>query len=709
MLLDPETLALAPGVERLLPVRRAEDRALLLSDRDEYAYLRERLRGTRRARAAPAPRRRARGGRGPRRRGGRLPSLLDPGGAADRRRAAVPEDGRRARADREGQLVCGLHVHVGMETFDACLRTLAGIRPWLGDLLLLSANSPYLAGDETGALSSRLGAAAPAASRRPAAAAADRGGLGGGGRRGRRRLHADLVGRPAASAARDARGPDRRPGDVGRPRRRARRARAGALRGAARAGGGRRAALASPTHLLDASSRQRASSARGSSSRRCASPSRRCGSSRSGVRRARGGRRRSRETVSAHEGPPLRALSAPARRRAAGPPERARRPRRARDRRRRRGRPRRPRGRARRPGPGGRAGGRADPGRPALGPGRLVRRPGSERRAPARARAACPRGAGADRAPARPTSLVLFRETSVAGTFAGLGGVEGLGRWVTLRSGRLPRTCRRERCEVLRLRGEGRMPAARRNRGSSRSARRCSTSRVLFGDFLAPTDNALAEAEVSPLLARAAGYHRPPPPPLFLAEGVDALAGAPALGRVYRSYAWVAPLARGARGSGRSTTSPRRSTRGPLGAPGGHDELRSRRAGRGAARGAGDEPRGGATARRRRRRGCGAPVRIRAPRCDDAPPRPARRPPPARLVRRARLAARARDGGRVGRSRARRDRARPRGRAGRRRLRRGAGRRARRRRAHAQRRSRARARARASRRCCARRPCSSAP
>ena len=57
----------------------------------------------------------------------------------------------------KGQLVCGLHVHVGMESFDACLRTLDGIRPWLPALLELSVNSPYLAGEETGALSSRLG------------------------------------------------------------------------------------------------------------------------------------------------------------------------------------------------------------------------------------------------------------------------------------------------------------------------------------------------------------------------------------------------------------------------------------------------------------------------------------------------------------------------------------------------------------------------
>ena len=70
-----------------------------------------------------------------------------------------------------------------------------------------------------------------------------------------------------------------------------------------------------------------------------------------------------------------------------------------------------------------------------------------------RARAALRHAVGA---PA--TSLVLFRETTIAGTFAGLGGVERLADWVTLRSGRLPHPCTPERCEVLRLRGEGRLP-----------------------------------------------------------------------------------------------------------------------------------------------------------------------------------------------------------------------------------------------------------
>jgi hypothetical protein len=142
------------------------------------------------------------------------------------------------------------------------------------------------------------------------------------------------------------------------------------------------------------------------------------------------------------------------------------------------------------------------------------------------------------------TSLVLFRESTLGGTFAGLGGVQELGRWVTLRSGRLPRVCTPERCEALRLRGEGRLPQLD-GLELVEVGEAVLDNRALFGDFLAPTDNALADAEVSPSLARVAGYHRPPPPPLFLAEGVTALAEAPALERVYRSYAWVVPLAPG--------------------------------------------------------------------------------------------------------------------------------------------------------------------
>jgi carboxylate-amine ligase len=56
-------------------------------------------------------------------------------------------------ARRQG--VCGLHVHVGMPGGDDCIHTLETVLPWLPVVLALSANSPFLAGRETGFLSSR--------------------------------------------------------------------------------------------------------------------------------------------------------------------------------------------------------------------------------------------------------------------------------------------------------------------------------------------------------------------------------------------------------------------------------------------------------------------------------------------------------------------------------------------------------------------------
>ena len=56
-------------------------------------------------------------------------------------------------ARRQG--VNGLHLHVGMPSGDDCLRVLEWILPWLPVVLALSANSPYLAGEETGLASNR--------------------------------------------------------------------------------------------------------------------------------------------------------------------------------------------------------------------------------------------------------------------------------------------------------------------------------------------------------------------------------------------------------------------------------------------------------------------------------------------------------------------------------------------------------------------------
>lgn len=56
-------------------------------------------------------------------------------------------------ARRQG--VCGLHVHVSMPDADSAFRVLEWTLPWLPVLLAASANSPYLAGAETGLLSTR--------------------------------------------------------------------------------------------------------------------------------------------------------------------------------------------------------------------------------------------------------------------------------------------------------------------------------------------------------------------------------------------------------------------------------------------------------------------------------------------------------------------------------------------------------------------------
>jgi len=56
-------------------------------------------------------------------------------------------------ARRQG--VSGLHIHVGMESSEACFQALEGVLHWLPVVLALSANSPYLAGEETGLMSNR--------------------------------------------------------------------------------------------------------------------------------------------------------------------------------------------------------------------------------------------------------------------------------------------------------------------------------------------------------------------------------------------------------------------------------------------------------------------------------------------------------------------------------------------------------------------------
>ena len=146
--------------------------------------------------------------------------------------------------------------------------------------------------------------------------------------------------------------------------------------------------------------------------------------------------------------------------------------------------------------------------------------------------------------PARRRSSSSARAPS-PGHFVSLAGVDGP-RAVRPPDERTPAACvharRAARCCGCAARARCR---TRPGCGSCRSGRATLRSSQLFGDFLAPTDNALEDRELAPALQQGASYHRPPPAPLVVAEGIEALTRAPATANTYRSYAWVWPLAAG--------------------------------------------------------------------------------------------------------------------------------------------------------------------
>jgi len=155
-LVDPETFAAAPGVERLLgpPGLKTELFSCLVElntpvcrDADEVRAELTRLRAHARARAEPLGLAVAATGSHPFSRAEDQEIVQEP-----RYLALLAE-----RPSARRQLVCGLHVHVGMESFAHCLATLEAVLPWLPAVLALSLNSPYLDGEETSVLSARAG------------------------------------------------------------------------------------------------------------------------------------------------------------------------------------------------------------------------------------------------------------------------------------------------------------------------------------------------------------------------------------------------------------------------------------------------------------------------------------------------------------------------------------------------------------------------
>jgi hypothetical protein len=129
-----------------------------------------------------------------------------------------------------------------------------------------------------------------------------------------------------------------------------------------------------------------------------------------------------------------------------------------------------------------------------------------------------------------PIQVLQYKLLRIEGGLVNLAALEEVGSWVRLRSGRLPTTCTVDRCEVLRLGGEGPVPSGPGLRFVEVGAGTL-TSPMPFGR--------LPGAEA----ARIGESFRPErQPPFLLAEGFDELAALPALRSLYRTYAWVVPL-----------------------------------------------------------------------------------------------------------------------------------------------------------------------
>jgi carboxylate-amine ligase len=162
MILDAATLELAPGVEAL--VAAAEGRPLpgvlkmeLLASMVELATdvcagPQEVLAALRELRAAADE--------GAKANGLRLAAAGTHPFSLPQAQDIAPDPRYREFVEYAGvsarrQAVCGLHVHVGMPGPEECMHALEGVLPWLPLVLALSANSPFLAGEETGLASAR--------------------------------------------------------------------------------------------------------------------------------------------------------------------------------------------------------------------------------------------------------------------------------------------------------------------------------------------------------------------------------------------------------------------------------------------------------------------------------------------------------------------------------------------------------------------------
>jgi hypothetical protein len=127
---------------------------------------------------------------------------------------------------------------------------------------------------------------------------------------------------------------------------------------------------------------------------------------------------------------------------------------------------------------------------------------------------------------------MVYRETSVNGHVFDLAAVDNVPNFVNLTSGRLPRACTPQRCEVVQLAGSGPIPQL-----PGLKLVRVGTAHLWSA---LPFGNVLTRQSASSTVRSAVAYHAPPSPPFLLAEGVNGTAVLPALSFQYRSYVWAA-------------------------------------------------------------------------------------------------------------------------------------------------------------------------
>ncbi|MHB8470524.1 MAG: hypothetical protein ACYDCH_12340, partial [Gaiellaceae bacterium] len=121
-------------------------------------------------------------------------------------------------------------------------------------------------------------------------------------------------------------------------------------------------------------------------------------------------------------------------------------------------------------------------------------------------------------------AVAVFRQATWGGAFVNLGAVDGLSRWLVLRSGRLPRRCLPHDCELVQIGGAPVAPKLPFLHVVGRASLRPG----------APLRSYFAEA----------GAHRPP---ILLADGVLAFSRTPLpdAALIARTYGWIVPVAPG--------------------------------------------------------------------------------------------------------------------------------------------------------------------